>query len=180
MVYSENFICYVTLYDWPRLIVSASLLHSWSLQNIMKSLNLKWVIHNIFYFNIYEKCFGPYKVSAQVSYLFKIKDVTLQSWHSRSSIIFCKLLHNDDGDDDDDNDKINKMFPDLQLRSQRPKASGPSLRHQPQDGHQAVERASRKPRLLRRGHLEDVRDSRVKPGILSPLQQQLRRPIHAT
>ncbi len=55
MVCLENFIQYVTLYDWPGLIVSASLFLFVFLTNMVQSLNLKWFTQNIFYFIIYEK-----------------------------------------------------------------------------------------------------------------------------
>ncbi len=47
-----------------------------------------------FFFNIHEKCFASDEISAHFSCLFKVKDETLQSWHSRSLLIFYQSLHN--------------------------------------------------------------------------------------
>jgi hypothetical protein len=47
-----------------------------------------------FFFNIYEQCFASDEISAHFSCLFKVKDETLQSWHSRSLLIFYQSLHN--------------------------------------------------------------------------------------
>ena len=67
----------------------------------------------------------------------------------------------------------------LQLRRKRPEASGSTLWHQPQDGAQALERACRQSRVLRRSHFENSGNSRIQSRDLSAVQQQFRRPLHA-
>ncbi len=72
----------------------SSLLYSWTLQNMVQSLNLKWFIQKVFFYNKHEKCFTPEKYQSKFRTFFKTKKL-LQSWHSRSSsLISCQLFHN--------------------------------------------------------------------------------------